>query len=159
MTNPAKQSTSIVLLVQRVTVSAVTILGLLTSVTLQAARAQGYTILHNFSGGTDEQGPLAGLTSDGNGNFYGTTFGHRFQDGSGYGTVFKPTKHNGGWTFATANYQGSSSIPIVRHRPQNAKGDDDQSNDPFEARQGKRSITAHDWQGNKRARRVSRSIR
>jgi uncharacterized repeat protein (TIGR03803 family) len=110
MTNPAKQSTSIVLTIQRATVFAVAILGLLTSVTLQAARAQGYTILHNFAGGADEQGPLAGLTPDRSGNFYGTAYGYRFGGGSGYGTVFKLTKSNGGWTFTTIYaFQGSPS--------------------------------------------------
>lgn len=110
MTNPAKHSTSILLSIQRAAASAVAILGLLTIVTLQAARAQSYTILHNFGGGADQQGPLAGLTADGHGNFYGTTYGRRFQDGSGYGTVFKLTQHNGGWIFATVYaFQGSSA--------------------------------------------------
>ena len=37
------------------------------------AQAQTETVLYNFTGGSDGEYPLSGLTSDGNGNFYGTT--------------------------------------------------------------------------------------
>jgi len=44
------------------------------------------TVLYSFTGGTDGDGPFAGLIQDAAGNLYGTTFGG---GASGYGTVFK----------------------------------------------------------------------
>jgi uncharacterized repeat protein (TIGR03803 family) len=65
---------------------------------LAANGAGGYTesVLHSFLGGSDGEGPQAGLISDGNGNLYGTTD----LGGSAYaGTVFKLTPTgNGGYT-------------------------------------------------------------
>ena len=37
------------------------------------ARAQTFTVLHNFTGGADGGNPLAGLTMDQAGNLYGST--------------------------------------------------------------------------------------
>jgi uncharacterized repeat protein (TIGR03803 family) len=55
-----------------------------------------YTILHSFSGTQYGVGPHANLVMDPEGNLYGTTFGN----GIGYGSVFKLTPMNGGWTYA-----------------------------------------------------------
>ena len=44
------------------------------------------TVLHDFTGGTDGRGTLAGVVRDASGNLYGTTWGG---GSSGYGTVFK----------------------------------------------------------------------
>lgn len=55
----------------------------------QLAQAQTYTVLHSFTGGpTDGAFPSSPLTSDGAGNYYGTT-----QSGGAYdkGTIFKVT--------------------------------------------------------------------
>jgi uncharacterized repeat protein (TIGR03803 family) len=45
------------------------------------------TVLHSFTGGSDGEGPLAGLLMDKAGNFYGTTL---YGGGTNYlGTVFR----------------------------------------------------------------------
>ena len=61
----------------------------------QLAQAQTETVLYNFTGGSDGNDPFSGLTSDGAGNFYGTTVeGGR----SGDGAVFELSPHrSGGW--------------------------------------------------------------
>jgi uncharacterized repeat protein (TIGR03803 family) len=54
-----------------------------------------FTVLHSFSGGPND-GPWGTLTMDSAGNLYGTAY----NDGIyGYGSVFKMTPGNGGWTF------------------------------------------------------------
>ena len=60
------------------------------------AQAQTETVLYNFTGGSSGANPSAGLTSDGRGNFYGTTF---YGGGYGeYGTVFEMSPNgSGGW--------------------------------------------------------------
>jgi uncharacterized repeat protein (TIGR03803 family) len=58
------------------------------------AQAQTETVLHSFTGGSDGANPLSHLTSDGKGNFYGTTT----RGGLGYGTAFELSPNsNGGW--------------------------------------------------------------
>lgn len=59
------------------------------------ARAQTYTILHNFTGGSDGGEPYAGLSIDRGGNLYGTTS----SGGRGFGTVFELTVRGSGWVF------------------------------------------------------------
>ena len=39
-----------------------------------AAHAQTFTALHKFAGGQDGANPQAGLTMDGGGNLYGTSY-------------------------------------------------------------------------------------
>jgi uncharacterized repeat protein (TIGR03803 family) len=59
------------------------------------ASAQTYTILHNFTGGSDGAGPYAGLSIDRGGNLFGTaTMG-----GRGYGVVFEMSPKNSAWIF------------------------------------------------------------
>src|SRR5450759_2695040 len=48
-------------------------------------QAQTFSVLHSFTGGQDGANPSAGLTMDGTGNLYGTTY----DGGNGYGTAFK----------------------------------------------------------------------
>jgi uncharacterized repeat protein (TIGR03803 family) len=71
-------------------------LAMLLALLLIAARpapAQTETVLYSFTGGSN--GTQSSLTSDGKGNFYGTTYsGGRL----GYGTVFELSpKGHGGW--------------------------------------------------------------
>ncbi len=58
-----------------------------------ATTAQTFTVVHAFTGGGDGGDPMAGLTVDAAGNFYGTTW----SGGVGYGTVFKLWHVGGGW--------------------------------------------------------------
>jgi uncharacterized repeat protein (TIGR03803 family) len=62
-------------------------LGLLVAATPRA-QAQTFSVIHNFTGGSDGGNPLAGFAIDAAGNFYGTT-----SAGGAYGagTVFKVT--------------------------------------------------------------------
>jgi uncharacterized repeat protein (TIGR03803 family) len=64
------------------------------------AQAQTETVLYNFTGGGDGSTPWSNLTSDGNGNFYGTTnSGGTGSVRLGGGTVFELSPNgNGGWT-------------------------------------------------------------
>ena len=78
-------------------------------IALQAAQAQTFTVLHNFTGGADGYAPYAGLTIDGAGNFYGTTLYGGVTGGSvchilGCGVVFKLVHHGTGW-IVTPIYQ------------------------------------------------------
>jgi len=58
------------------------------------AQGQTETVLYHFTGGSDGNGPECGLSSDGKGNFYGTTG----SGGIGFGTVFELSPNgNGGW--------------------------------------------------------------
>ena len=59
-------------------------------------QAQTLSILYNFTNGSDGGTPLAGLTSDGKGNFYGTASA----GGSGYGTLFKLGPSGSGWSLS-----------------------------------------------------------
>jgi uncharacterized repeat protein (TIGR03803 family) len=75
----------------------VLILAVLSTLPLIAARpaqAQTESLLHDFTGGGDGGEPQGHLTSDGAGNFYGTTD----IGGLGYGTVFELSPNgSGGW--------------------------------------------------------------
>jgi uncharacterized repeat protein (TIGR03803 family) len=53
------------------------------------AQAQSFSVVHNFTGGSDGGNPLAGFTVDAAGNFVGTTSAGGT---SGVGTVFKVTE-------------------------------------------------------------------
>ncbi len=57
-----------------------------------SARAQVYSVLHSFAGGSDGATPYGGLVRDGNGVLYGTTFeggSSGFCSGQGCGVVYK----------------------------------------------------------------------
>jgi uncharacterized repeat protein (TIGR03803 family) len=74
---------------------ALAILSVLTPGATQAAQAQSFNVLHNFTGGPDGSAPVAGLTIDPAGNLYGTASA----GGTGYGTVFRLVYKNSAWTF------------------------------------------------------------
>jgi len=61
--------------------------------TVSAAHAQTFNLLHTFTGGQDGGNPGSGLTMDAHGNLYGTTD----FNGLGYGTVFKLARSGSGW--------------------------------------------------------------
>lgn len=73
------------------------------------AHAQTETVLYNFTGGSDGAHPQSRLTSDGKGNFFGTTY----QGGaSGAGTVFELSPSgSGGWNEAVLHsFSGGLNI-------------------------------------------------
>jgi uncharacterized repeat protein (TIGR03803 family) len=74
----------------------------------QPAQAQTFTVLYNFTGGADGSTPKTGLSMDGAGNLYGTTYtggetgnncAINFLTTSGCGTVFRLAHSGSGWTF------------------------------------------------------------
>lgn len=73
----------------------------LSAVVPQTARAQTYSVIHNFTGGPDGATPMAGLTMDRAGNLYGTSaYGGKLGGNcgvSGCGTLFRLAKRNSGW--------------------------------------------------------------
>jgi uncharacterized repeat protein (TIGR03803 family) len=64
---------------------------------MSAAHAQTFTVLHTFTG-PDGYSPVAGLTADRAGNFYGTT---DVGGASDRGTVFRLSRAGSGWILTT----------------------------------------------------------
>ena len=80
------------------------------------APAQTFTVLHTFTGGRDGAYPEAGLTMDGAGNFYGTSFGGPPSQ-SMYGTVYKLTHRDSGWVVSPLySFQGGSDGEYPRSK-------------------------------------------
>jgi uncharacterized repeat protein (TIGR03803 family) len=72
----------------------------------RSASAATEELLYTFTGGNDGSGPDAGLTPDGAGNFYGSTF---IGGTNGLGVVFKLTRTADGWTETVLyNFKGGS---------------------------------------------------
>jgi uncharacterized repeat protein (TIGR03803 family) len=100
MRNSAQHSTPVLRRRLRAAAVALALVCELTMIAPRPAQAQTLTVLHNFTGGGDGSFPIAGLTSDGAGNFYGTA-----SDGGqpgvnclyGCGTVFKLTRNHSSW--------------------------------------------------------------
>jgi len=74
---------------------AVALASAITTIGPQPAQAQTYSVIYNFTGGSDGEGPDAGLTIDHGGNLYGTANA----GGLGYGTVFKLVRKSSNWLF------------------------------------------------------------
>jgi len=78
------------------------------------AQAQTYNVIHNFVGGLDGSEPTSGLTLDGAGNLYGTTF----EGDALTGTVYKLAHKSSSWVLSPLYlfpYEGSGgSIPYAR---------------------------------------------
>jgi uncharacterized repeat protein (TIGR03803 family) len=73
---------------------------------IQPVHAQNLDVLHYFSGGADGATPFSGLTTDAQGNFYGTTFwggssASCSEFGFGCGTVYQLKRTDHGWVFNT----------------------------------------------------------
>src|SRR5271157_1477359 len=96
----------------RATIAALAIALALTVVASQAAQAQTYKVLYNFTGGQDGAYPNAGVTIDKAGNLYGTA---SELGGSGFGTVFKLSYKGSGWIF-TPLYSFGSLAEFVGKR-------------------------------------------
>src|ERR1700681_3043619 len=84
----------------------------------RSAEAQTERVLYSFAGGSHGSGPASRLTSDGAGNFYGTTA----SGGLGAGTVFKLSPNGyGGWketvlyTFCSASNCVDGANPIYSY--------------------------------------------
>jgi len=80
---------------------------IVTTMTIPAAQAQTFTVLHTFTGTADGANPLdAGLAMDGAGSLYGATaLGGPQTEACSYfgscGTVFKLSPRGSSWTFDT----------------------------------------------------------
>ena len=96
------------------TLTLVILLGL--TVVTQAAHAQTYNVIHNFTGGArDGSHPYSGLTMI-EGNLYGTTA----DGGASYGTVYQLAHQTSGWVFSLIySFQGGNdgAYPIARVVP------------------------------------------
>jgi uncharacterized repeat protein (TIGR03803 family) len=85
---------------------ALAVMFVLTCASAPAAQAQMFTILHNFTGGSDGSTPYAGLSMDRAGNLYGTAaYGGRRGGDCGEngncGTVYTLKRKNSSWLFYT----------------------------------------------------------
>ena len=72
---------------------ATAILFVLSVVATSTTHAQTFRVLHNFSNGADGATPFAGVTMDGAGNLYGTTY----VGGAGFGTVYQLKRSGSNW--------------------------------------------------------------
>lgn len=72
-------------------------LALFVLLTMSAAQAQTFQVLHAFQNGQDGSGPTAGLTMDRGGRLYGTTAGGNFIY---EGSAFKMTESGSAWVLA-----------------------------------------------------------
>ena len=102
MTTPSMRSISSSLHSVRTAVLVVAVLFALTIACGQAAPAQTFSVLHNFTAGSDGADPWGGLTIDAAGNLYGTASygGNSTNCEGGCGTVFKLSQRNSNWTFS-----------------------------------------------------------
>lgn len=82
------------------------------------------TVLHNFTAGTDGQGPVAGLLMDAKGNLYGTTSagGGTGCNGKGCGTVFKLNSKGKETVLHRFNAAKDGAIPYAASLIMDAKG-------------------------------------
>jgi len=79
---------------------------IVTIATTQAAPAQTYTVIHDFTGGGDGGDPYNGLTIDAAGEFYGTA---AVGGSYGHGVVFKLARGGPNWAFTTVySFAGGS---------------------------------------------------
>ena len=71
----------------------------------QPAQGQTFQVIYGFTGGADGTYPQAGLTMDRAGNLYGAAASGGYTGSpcglDGCGTIFKLSKRNSGWLFAT----------------------------------------------------------
>jgi len=95
---------------------AITLLFSFMAITNQPAQGQTFTVIHNFSGGSDGWAPFAGVTLDQAGNLYGTTVAGGLPDQS-VGAVYKIALVRSNWiTTPLYNFaaQPDGSLPTAR---------------------------------------------
>lgn len=87
------------------------------TMTIPAAQAQTYQVLHSFTGGADGYYPSIGVVFDQAGNLYGgTAYGGNYTSScvyfgtqTGCGAVYKMSHHGSGWVFnVLASFDGSN---------------------------------------------------
>lgn len=99
MSNPVDRSTTFPICLR----GPILAFALLSVIALQSASAQTFTVLHQFTGGSDGAGPSAGLSIDQGGHLFGTTTA----GGAGNGTVFEMKRAGSGWAFQSLyRFQG-----------------------------------------------------
>jgi uncharacterized repeat protein (TIGR03803 family) len=76
--------------------AALLLMSVLAILAVQPAPAQTFTVVHNFTGGTDGATPMGTLTTDGLGALYGTTIAG---GANGLGTVFRLARSGDTWEF------------------------------------------------------------
>ena len=122
MTDPAPISSPRTTKRLRRSICALTFLCALSLLKSQPCRAQTFTVLHSFTGGSDGANPIAGLTLDAAGSLYGTASAGGLFIGecallNGCGTIFKLKQTTSGWGFtqlyAFHNLDGSTPIAPV----------------------------------------------
>lgn len=79
--------------------------------TAPAAQAQSFQVIHSFTGKGDGDAPLAGLTVDAAGKFYGTASG---LGSGGNGSVFQLTSGGSGWALTPLNHGLISGGPQTK---------------------------------------------
>ena len=71
------------------------------------AHAQTLTVLHNFTGGTDGEQPIAGVTLDQQGRIYGMA---PYGGSHGEGAVYRLVRGGTGWVFFPIYSFGASRV-------------------------------------------------
>jgi uncharacterized repeat protein (TIGR03803 family) len=98
MTSPTAFSRLRLRTLLRLTVAALAVSSAFMAVAVSPATAQTFTVLHNFTAGTDGSGPQSGVTFDRGGNVYGTTaYGGTANGCDGCGAVYKLSHAGQGW--------------------------------------------------------------
>src|ERR1019366_6643995 len=113
MVNSAQERVWRVRIGQGVAAFALTLPLLFTLDAIEPAQAQTFQVIHNFTGLGDGSEPTYGLTIDGEGNLYGTTF----SGDALTGTAYKLANKGSNWLLSSLHnfpYQGSGgSIPYT----------------------------------------------
>lgn len=80
-----------------------------------AVQAQTYSVLYSFTGQSDGSTPLAGVTMDVAGNFYGTTsVGGQY----GFGSVYRMVHSGSSWTFYPLySFKGETQLTLDGAQP------------------------------------------
>jgi hypothetical protein len=96
MVSPRQEQSWITGIDLPMTTVALALMFALAIVTVHAAQAQNFTVIHDFTGGQDGGSP-GPLTADGAGNLYGVAAGGT----GGCGVVYKLAHKSSGWLFST----------------------------------------------------------